>query len=54
VWSAAGLYFSGALNLPTGGTIVLTMVAAFVLVWVFTWMRQRVRHISETARSLPV
>jgi len=37
--STAGLYFSWAFNLPTGGTIVLTMVAAFVLVWVFTWMR---------------
>ena len=52
--STAGLYFSWAFNLPTGGTIVLTMVAAFVLVWVFTWMRQRVRRIPETAHSLPV
>jgi len=52
--STVGLYFSWAFNLPTGGTIVLTMVAAFVLVWVFTWMHQRVRRIPETARSLPV
>ena len=52
--STAGLYFSWAFNLPTGGTIVLTMVAAFVLVWVFTWMRSRVRRIPETAHSLPV
>ena len=33
ICSVVGLYLSWAFNLPTGGTIVLSMVAGFVLVW---------------------
>ena len=41
--SIVGLYLSWAFNLPTGGTIVLSMVAAFVLVWAVTAVRSRAR-----------
>ena len=41
--SVVGLYLSWAFNLPTGGTIVLSMVAAFVLVWAVTAIRSRAR-----------
>ena len=41
--SVVGLYLSWAFNLPTGGTIVLSMVAAFVLVWAVTAVRSRAR-----------
>lgn len=33
VCSTLGLYFSWALDLPTGGTVVLTMITAFLLCW---------------------
>lgn len=32
VCSVAGLYFSWAFNLPVGGTIVLTMIAGFMMI----------------------
>ena len=41
--SIVGLYLSWVFNLPTGGTIVLSMVAAFVLVWAVTAVRSRAR-----------
>ena len=41
--SIVGLYLSWAFNLPTGGTIVLSMVAAFVLVCAVTAVRSRAR-----------
>ncbi|WP_237203142.1 anchored repeat-type ABC transporter permease subunit [Rothia endophytica] len=34
VCSVVGLYLSWAFNLPTGGVIVLTMIAGFLLCWV--------------------
>ena len=43
ICSIVGLYLSWAFNLPTGGTIVLSMVAAFVLVWAVTAVRSRAR-----------
>lgn len=43
ICSVVGLYLSWAFNLPTGGTIVLSMVAAFVLVWAVTAVRSRAR-----------
>lgn len=43
ICSVVGLYLSWAFNLPTGGTIVLSMVAAFVLVWAVTAIRSRAR-----------
>lgn len=45
VCSVVGLYLSWAFNLPTGGTIVLSMVAAFVLVWAVTAVRSRVTPV---------
>lgn len=33
VTSTVGLYLSWAFNLPTGGVIVLTMIAGFLLCW---------------------
>ena len=43
ICSIVGLYLSWAFNLPTGGTIVLSMVSAFVLVWAVTAVRSRAR-----------
>lgn len=34
ICSVVGLYLSWAFNLPTGGVIVLTMIAGFLLCWV--------------------
>lgn len=50
ICSIVGLYLSWAFNLPTGGTIVLSMVAAFVLVWAVTAVRSRARAQPSRAR----
>ncbi|MDN5655218.1 MAG: anchored repeat-type ABC transporter permease subunit [Kocuria sp.] len=39
VCATTGLYISWSIDLPVGGTIVLTMVAAFLVCWAFTAMR---------------
>lgn len=47
--SVVGLYFSWSFNLPAGGTIVLTMVAGFVLVWAAVWVRSRLAGAGSSA-----
>ena len=39
--SVTGLYLSWGYNLPTGGTIVLVMVAAFMVLWLLSAARGR-------------
>ena len=41
--STVGLYLSWAFNLPTGGVIVLTMIAGFLLCWLVGRFRGRGR-----------
>lgn len=56
VTSVVGLYLSWAIDLPTGGTIVLVLTACFVLAWLLgprhgllaRW-RQRARHSDADA-----
>lgn len=44
VTSTVGLYLSWAFNLPTGGVIVLTMIAGFLLTWVVSRVRAGARR----------
>lgn len=43
VCATVGLYLSWAFNLPTGGVIVLTMIAGFLVCWAWAGVRARVR-----------
>lgn len=49
VTSTVGLYLSWAFNLPTGGVIVLTMIAGFLL----CWAASRVLHGRFPLKSAP-
>lgn len=42
VCATVGLYLSWAFNLPTGGVIVLTMIAGFLACWAWSGLRRRV------------
>ncbi|WP_129358757.1 MULTISPECIES: anchored repeat-type ABC transporter permease subunit [Micrococcaceae] len=43
VCATTGLYMSWSINLPAGGTIVLTMVAGFFVCWALAGLRGRAR-----------
>lgn len=45
VCATVGLYLSWAFNLPTGGVIVLTMIAGFLVCWAWAGVRARVPSV---------
>ncbi|EPD68378.1 anchored repeat-type ABC transporter, permease subunit [Corynebacterium pyruviciproducens ATCC BAA-1742] len=46
--SAVGLYLSWAIDIPTGATIVLTLTAIFLVVWLFTGFRPKAETVKGT------
>ncbi|WP_129657105.1 anchored repeat-type ABC transporter permease subunit [Rothia uropygialis] len=49
VCATTGLYISWSMNLPVGGTIVLTMVAGFFVSWALAGLRARARGAAVSA-----